>query len=210
MGATHVENLSSGAAVTAPSRADGRVPTPIRGGLLRAQALARSHPGVGRGRAPANYYRRRARRFRNRAEGATSNPDQCPEPIDENTQVLRRKGCESRRYWGRSCLDSGNTMGPVFADRPSLGPFEARFAVSAGLLLCAFAVLFAVPPPRPRAAAQARTGLTDRVAGYGWKAKLRYCQGSLRSGCDRGRSPKCTWKLSSGVQSTGMEISRPR
>lgn len=55
-------------------------------------------------------------------------------------------GSGSARAAGAGALRIGNAIGAVFTDRRVLGPAEARLAVNAGLLLCAFSVLFAVFP----------------------------------------------------------------
>jgi cardiolipin synthase len=66
-------------------------------------------------------------------------------------------------------LRIGNAIGAAFTDRRALGPFEARLAVNAGLLLCAFSVLFAVFPQAlafPLAALGAWGGVALLYRGY--------------------------------------------
>jgi cardiolipin synthase len=66
-------------------------------------------------------------------------------------------------------LRIGNAIGAVFTERRTLGPAEARLAVTAGLLLCAFSLLFALFPEAlafPLAALGAWGGVALLYRGY--------------------------------------------
>ena len=55
-------------------------------------------------------------------------------------------GAGSASAAAAGALRIGNAIGAVFTERRTLGPAEARLAVTAGFLLCAFSLLFALFP----------------------------------------------------------------
>jgi cardiolipin synthase len=61
------------------------------------------------------------------------------------TRPIRRSGGSAGRA-AAGAVRIGSAIGAAMTDRRELGPIEARLAITAGLLLCALAVLFAIVP----------------------------------------------------------------
>jgi len=88
------------------------------------------------------------------------------EPRRPRTKISRA-GSASGTAAG--ALRIGNTIGAAFTDQRTLGHFEARLAVNAGLVLCTLALLFAVFPEAlafPLAAIGAWGGVALLYRGY--------------------------------------------
>ena len=66
------------------------------------------------------------------------------EPRHRRADALSGGGSASRAAAG--AVRIGNAIGAAFTNRRALGPIEAQLTLNAGLLLCGFALLFAVIP----------------------------------------------------------------
>ena len=111
------------------------------------------------------------------------------EPRHRRAAASSGGGSASRAAAG--AVRIGNAIGAAFTNRRVLGPIEAQLTLNAGLLLCAFALLFALVPQAlawPLAAVAAWAGLTLLYRSFRLRGG-RYPQSAIRGAEEREERP---------------------